>query len=232
MKKCILILFVFIPIALFSQSERLPVFKQCEGLDLKKIDSCFYKSTKELFFKEFNAPVILEREKYEGTVNVIFLVSKTGVFEIIYLNSPYKELKKEVERVFSTLPIITPASYNNKNIEMRFALPLNFPLQIGNEVIDEILEVKTDKKDISKIVNQNQDKVKFIEHKSQLNIPFNHLRYINYENALNKSNNSHTSVKPYVYNEVNKVYDLDAEKSQFLKSEQTSWIGKKLWNEH
>lgn len=232
MKKYILILFVFIPLALFSQSEKLPVFKKCEGLELKTIDSCFYKNTKDLFFKEFNSPVILEREKYEGTVNVLFLVSKKGVFEIIYLNSPYKELKNEVERVFATLPVITPASYNNKNVEMRFALPLNFPLQIGNDVIKEITEVKTRKKNISKTVYQNQKKEKFIEHKSQLNIPFNHLRYINYEYALNKNNNSHTSVKPYVYNEVNKVYDLDAEKSQFLKPNQTSWIGKKLWNEH
>ncbi len=59
---------------------------------------------------------------------------------MIYVNSPYKELKTEVERVFKTFPVIAPAQYNNNNIEMRFALPLNFPLQIGNEVLDEIVE--------------------------------------------------------------------------------------------
>ncbi len=72
----------------------------------------------------------------------------------------------------------------------------------------------------------------FIEHKSQLNIPFNHQRYINYEYALNKSTNTHTAVKPYVYSKVNSVYDLDAEKSRFLKPDQTTWLGRKLWNEH
>ena len=31
---------------------------------------------------------------------------------------------------------------------------------------------------------------------------------------------------------MNAVYDLDAEKSRFLKPDQTTWLGRKLWNEH
>ena len=215
---------------MFSQSERLPVFKSCDGQAIEKIESCFYKTTKELFFKEFNSPVILEREKYKGVVNIIFVVTNLGRFKLIYLNSPYKELKEEVERVFTTLPVISPAKFNNNTIEMRFALPLNFPLQIGNDVVEEVVAVTSIEKDIQ--ITKNVKKALFVEHKSQLNIPFNHQRYINYEYALNKNSNSHTAVKPYVYNNVNLVYDLDAEKSQFLKPEQTSWLGRKLWNEH
>ncbi len=230
MKKNLLLYFLLIPIFLFSQSERLPAFKSCEGQDIEKIESCFYKTTKELFFKEFNSPVILEREKYKETVNVIFVVTNLGRFKLIYLNSPYKELKEEVKRVFATLPMISPAKFNNNNIEMRFALPLNFPLQIGNDVVEEVIAINAIEKDI--LVTKKNKKVLFVAHKSQLNIPFNHQRYINYEYALNKNLNSHTAVKPYVYNNVNSVYDLDAEKSQFLKPEQTSWLGRKLWNEH
>ena len=230
MKKRLLLYFLLIPALIIAQSEKHPTFKSCEGQDIEKIESCFYKTTKELFFKEFNSPIILEQEKYKGTVNAVFVVTNTGRFKLIYIGSPYKELEQEVKRVFATLPVISPAKFNNNNIEMRFALPLNFPLQIGNEAVDNVVKVSAIKKNI--LDPKTNEKSLFIEHKSQLNIPFNHQRYINYEYALNKNTNTHTAVKPYVYNNINSVYDLDAEKSQFLKPEKTSWLEKKLWNEH
>jgi len=229
MKKSLLLYVLLIPVFIFAQSERHPAFKSCKELDIEKIELCFYKTTKELFFKEFNAPVILEREKYKGTVNVVFVVTNSGSFKLIYINSPYKELKEEVDRVFAMLPVISPAKFNNNAIEMRFALPLNFPLQIGNDVVEDVVtQTSIQKNSVTNSFVKNQ----FIAHKSQLNIPFNHQRYINYEYALHKNLNSHTAVKPYAYNTVNSVYDLDAEKSRFLKPEQTSWLGRKLWNEH
>ncbi|MFT5761374.1 MAG: hypothetical protein ACI8WA_000485 [Polaribacter sp.] len=230
MKKHLLLYSFLIPLFLSAQAERLPVFKSCENQNIEQIESCFYKTTKELFFKEFNSPVILEREKYKGTVSVVFVVTNTGNFKFIYINSPYKELQEEVKRVFETLPVISPAKYDNNNVEMRFALPLNFPLQIGNEIVEEVFEIQAKKNEIP--ISNTDEKSIFIEHKSQLNIPFTHQRYINYDYALNKNSNSHTAVKPYVYNNVNAVYDLDAEKSQFLKPNETSWLGRKLWNEH
>jgi hypothetical protein len=230
MKKLLLLTFLLTATFICAQSERLPTYKSCENQDIKNIESCFYKTTKESFFKEFNAPSIMDSEKYKGTVNVVFIVTNKGSFKLIYVNSPYKELKTEVERVFKTFPVIAPAQYNNNNIEMRFVLPLNFPLQIGNEVLDEIVEENQFKKVIP--LKKAIDKSLFIEHKSQLNMPFNHQRYINYEYALNKSTNTHSSVKPYTYSTVNSVYDLDAEKSRFLKADQTTWLGRKLWNEH
>ena len=231
MKKHLLLYLFLTPIFLSAQIEKLPVFKDCENKTIDNIESCFYKTTKELFFKEFNSPVILEREKFKGTISIVFVVTNTGSFKLIYINSPYKELQDEVKRVFNTLPVILPAKYNNNNVEMRFALPLNFPLQIGNEITEEIVKVKP----IEIKAISLQDKLKktlFIEHKSQLNIPFTHQRYINYDYALNKKVNTHTAIKPYVYNNINAVYDLDAEKSQFLKPDETTWLGKKFWNEH
>lgn len=230
MKKHLLFYFFLIPLLLSAQSERYPVFKSCENQNIEQIELCFYKTTKELFFKEFNSPVILEREKYKGTVSVVFVVTNTGDFKLIYINSPYKELEDEVKRVFEMLPVISPAKYNNNDVEMRFALPLNFPLQIGNEIAVEVVKLDPEKKEIP--ISNTTDKSIFIEHKSQLNIPFTHHRYINYDYALNKAANAHTAVKPYVYNNVNAVYDLDAEKSQFLKPDETTYLGKKLWNEH
>jgi hypothetical protein len=229
MKRVIFLLFLCFSLSsIVAQSEKFPVFENCTGQDLKEKESCFYEKTKKFFFENFNSPAILEREKYKATVNVIFVVSSTGQFKFIFANSPYKELQEEIKRVFDLFPVITPAKYNNHNVEMRFAIPLNFPLQVGNKVIDDIVEIKS-KEDLD--TNTTVGKQPFREHKSQLNIPFNHARYINYDYAFNKSN-IHSAVKPFVFSKVNAVYDLDAEKSQFLKPEENTWFGKKLWNEH
>ena len=234
MKKHFLLYFFLVPMLLSAQVQKHPAFKNCDNQNISKIESCFYKTTRELFFKEFKSPTILETERFKGNVNVVFVVTNTGNFKLVYINTPYKELKEEVQRVFNTLPVISPAKYNNNNVEMRFALPLSFPLQaksgVVEETIDEVVEVKSNKKEIP--FSNHVNKSDFIEHKSQLNIPFTHQRYINYDYALNKAKNGHTAVKPYVFSSVNTVYDLDAEKNQFLKPDKTTWLSRKLWNEH
>jgi len=113
---------------------------------------------------------------------------------------------------------------------MRFALPINFPLNKNNDP-EEIVEIEKEENPPVVLKKELKESI-FVEHQSQLNIPFNHQRYINYEYALNKESNSHKAIKPYVYSSVNKVYDLDKEKSQFLKPNKTSWLQRKIWNEH
>ena len=230
MKKKVLFFAFLIPFLIFGQSEKYPEYENCQNIEIKKSEQCFYKNTKELFFNEFKVPSIIINEKYKGNINAVFVVTNEGKFKVVYINSPYNELKLEVERVFKTFPKITPAKFNNNNVEMRFALPISFPLNKNNET-ETIVEVE--EKDIKKVsLKKDIKKSLFIEHNSQLNIPFTHQRYINYDFALNKSSNSHTAIKPYVYNTINEVYDLDAEKSQFLKPNETSYLGRKLWNEH
>ncbi len=230
MNKSLILFLLFTSVFAFSQSERHPAFTSCTNQDREAIETCFYKTTKELFFKEFKEPEIMIGENFRGAVNAVFVVTAAGQFKLIFVNAPFKELRVEVERVFAALPVITPAKYNGNAIEMRFVLPLNFPLQTQEEMPSKDQDVVLFKKDFSQ-VNAGK-KALFQEHKSQLNIPFNHQRYINYEYALLKNKNTHTAVKPYVYRAIDAVYDLDAEKRQFLKPEQTSWLGRKLWNEH
>ncbi|MDB4303786.1 hypothetical protein N9934_03240, partial [Desulfosarcina sp.] len=70
------------------------------------------------------------------------------------------------------------------------------------------------------------------EFKSQLNIPFTHSYYSKFDQSMNLvGTNSHTASKPFIYEEVSKYYDFDAEKKSLLK-EKESWAARKLWNEH
>ncbi len=71
----------------------------------------------------------------------------------------------------------------------------------------------------------------FPEHDSQLNIPFTHSSYAELEYYFNKGNNSHTASKPYSFMEAARHVDLNTLKLELLK-DKTSFMGRKLWNEH
>lgn len=224
-------LLLFIPLSLCAQQERFPVFDSCKGVAIDEMEACFYKELKTAFYKEFKAPPILEKENFKGTVNVIFLVNEEGNFGIVFVNSPYEELKQEVIRTFYTIPSVTPASYNNHDTEMQFVLPITFPLSDTTQPIKTVK--KEPKKDLQKVVQKEITKeTMFPEHYSQLNIPFVHQQYVDLEYALHKAKGTHTAAKPYIYNEMRPYIDLDAQKTAFLKPEKQTWVGKKFWNEH
>ncbi|MFY0629117.1 MAG: gliding motility protein RemB [Flavobacteriaceae bacterium] len=231
MKKLLFLLLLF-PYVVFSQTEKYPVFNDCRGETLENIKDCFYKLTKETFYNEFKEPPIISNENFKGTFNAIFIVTNKGEFKFIYLNSPYDELKKEVSRVFKSFPKIEPAQYNNHAVEMQFVFPLTFPL-VDDQEPEIINSYEPQKENIIEVVKKQQSiDGQFPIHKSQLNIPFTHQRYVDYEFAMHQSKGAHTAAKPYLYSDVNQYINLDSVKSQFLKPEVQSWFGKKLWNEH
>ena len=125
MKKT-LITFVLLlaSINLYSQMEKYPVFKACDSTEIASLSKCFKTEVKKAIIEEIKLPENVKNEKFTGSINVVFVVTSEGKFKTIYVNSPFKELKEELERVFTTLPTITPAKYNNHPIEMQFVLPL------------------------------------------------------------------------------------------------------------
>ena len=230
-KKTIVFIIALFPFVALAQTEKFPIFEACQNDSITNVETCFYSETKRLFFQEFKTPEIVKSNHYEDKVNATFIVTSTGEFKLIFIGTPYKEIKEEVTRVFASFPKITPATYNNHNIEMQFVLPISFP--ISDNVKEYTVSKQENKKDINLVVEQQQiaDST-FLEHSSQLNIPFVHQKYVGYEYALNKSTGSHTAVKPYIYSKVNKHFDFEADKKQFLKPEKKSWWGRKFWNEH
>lgn len=238
MKKLLFLLF-FTSFVAIAQTERYPVYNECKGETIEKIKDCFYKMTKETFYNEFKEPPIITNEGFKGIVNVVFVVTNQGDFKPIYVNSPFKDLEKEVIRVFKTFPKIEPAKYNNHNVEKQFVFPMVFPLLDDPE--PEMVYVyepqeddkKKSKKDINQVVKKQMlDAAAPSLYQSQLNIPFTHQRYVDYDYALHKASGAHTASKPYLYNYVNDYVNLDSIKQNFLKPEVTSWVGRKFWNEH
>ncbi|HEY9170519.1 MAG TPA: gliding motility protein RemB [Lutibacter sp.] len=227
-------LMLLISISGYSQIEKYPVFKECDSAVIAELEICFRNQVKNAVIAEFKIPENLKKDQYKASTNIVFLVDASGNFKVIYVNSPYKELKAEIERVFATLPTITPAKYNNHPIEMQFVFPLKIPLEDNIEEVitqKEVIVAETLPKQKEALTLAQAKTTLFPEHKSELQIPFTHAMYNAYDAYLNKADNSHTGVKPYLYNEVGEYVDLDVLKNKVITPKST-WFGRKLLNEH
>lgn len=225
------LIFFLVSVSAFSQIEKYPVFKNCDSLQIEQLQACFKSELKNAILKTFKTPQNVVQDDYKGTINIVFVVTAKGDFKLIYVNSPYNELKEEVDRVFKTLPTITPAKYNNHSVEMQFGFPLKIPIEANSEIIpisepDEIIALKT-----TEIPKDTIIKSLFPEHKSELNVPLLHSTYNSFEFYMNLGDNTHTTMKPYVYSEVLPQLNLDNQKAKLLQDRKT-WFGRKLWNEH
>ncbi len=246
MKKSILFLsFLFFSFFIEAQNEKPPVFPGCERLDITQLEKCFYSNLKDNVYKNFKTPQKVIDDRYKGKINVAFVVTKNGEVKVIYVNSAYKELDEETKRVFSMLPVITPAVFEGRNIDKRYLFPINIPIEPYEpeeytavtpppvvekpEPQPEIIK-KKDLKD--EVFKKNPDYANlFPEFQSELNIPFTHQEYDEIIYDLDRGENTHTTFKPYLYNEIKPYTDLQEKREKILKDKH-SWGGRKLFNEH
>lgn len=228
MKKILLSLsFLFlISISVNAQLSIPPVYKGCEDITQVNLGGCFSRQVKADVLAEFKVPDIVEEKGYRGRINVVFVVTKEGEFEVLYVNSVYPELEAEVKRVFKNLPRIQPPTFNGRPIDERYQLPINIPLTDNTNETIEVVE----KKDMEQEVLKNQNTL-FPEFQSELNIPFVHMEYDDIIYHLNKNDNTHTASKPYLFNEVKPYIDLESKRNSIL-NDKSSWGGRKLSNEH
>lgn len=251
-KLILIIIFVFVSSHINAQIETVPVYPGCESIDVTQTEKCFYNKLEYNVHQNFETPQKVKDDRFQGKINIVFSVSKEGTFKVIYVETIYKELEDEAKRVFSNLPQITPAKYEGRSIEKRYALPISIPIEpyeevditeyVAPPVVTKIIEPEvttiidpkvttkeniTIEKDITLI---NKDTL-FPEFYSELNIPHTHQEYDEIIYYLNKGENAHTAFKPYLYNEVKPYIDLNTKRSTILKDKNT-WAGRKLFNEH
>lgn len=217
----------------FGQSQKFPVYMGCESETSEALETCFITSVKNDVLTLFKTPEIMISDNFKGTVNVLFFVDRNGEFAVAHVNSPYRELEETITAVFNELPSVVPAQFDGRAVEMSFSLPLHFPnphSHRNTEITVDDASYYVKDPEVKKPLTRAFTK-KFVEHQSNLNIPFHHARYARIEKEFIKGDNVHTAVKPYSFAKVEPYIDLDAEKSQFLKKKKT-WLGRKFWNEH
>ena len=223
--------------------EKPPIFPECESQPIDQLKVCFNNKLNAYIFNNFKVPQIVTDDAYNGDVKILFEVDKEGQINLLYTDAVYDELKDETKRVFETLPKVVPGTYNGKPTFFQYSLSVKIPLQDPELITNK--EEKASIPDVKEITDLNQlvsnefdsvnmttTKYEKLEYQSQLNIPFTHNYYARFDHHMNAlGTNSHTAAKPFLYDEVQKYYDFQAEKEALVKGSD-SWWSRKLWNEH
>ena len=225
----------------FTSYEKPPVFKSCDSVAVDQLKPCFNFTLNTFIYENFKVPQVVSDESYKGNVQLLFEVNNEGEFKIIYADAIYDELKVESKRVFDLLPKITPATYNGNSTFTQYSISIAIPLtEPKEESITSSGEVAVTENDslnatLSDEFDQIEKELKpyeKLEYTSQLNIPFTHSYYARFDDEMNAiGTNSHTAAKPFVYSDVARYYDIQAEKESLAKDTDT-WLGKKVFNEH
>ena len=222
----------------FSDFETYPVFSECQNSVHNQEEVCFKNTLKQFVTDNFTLPQKVSEENYTGEMLVLFEVTSEGDFKVLYTDAIYSELKDEINRVFNELPQIAPATFNGKPTFVQFRMPLMIPM-IHNKTIPAEIESIAIEDTVQEIPNVLEEYEKIVsrpfkirETTSNLNIPLSHERYSRFDAEINRiGTNSHTASKPFLYSEISKYYDFDREREQLTKNT-SSWLGRKLWNEH
>ena len=242
MKQFIILLLLFVQYNSYTQNnndfEKPPVFPDCDGIKIDALQKCFDKNVFTQIYENFKMPEKALNKNYKGEVVVLFEVDTTGLFRVIYVDAMYDELKTETKRVFSTFPKIKPATYNGRPTYKQYSIPIKIPLvnqTISTQDLAQEKEISKLEKEAKAEFDAVNEALQTFENKqfsSQLNIQFTHSDYSRFDRNLNLvGTNSHTASKPFIYEDVSKYYDFDAEKENLQKDTET-WAGRKLWNEH
>ncbi|WP_433765350.1 energy transducer TonB [Flavobacterium ginsenosidimutans] len=217
-------------------AEMFPVFPNCENLEGKKLENCFYKEVQDFVFNNFQVPENLKQNNYKGEVKVLFEVNAEGEFKVIYVSAGNEELSEEAKRVFGAFPKIKPSTYNGKPTYSKYNISIDIPLKSSEQIAAEALAVAEILKPVEKPMTELDSivykKYNNPEFESHLNIPFSHSYYAQFDAAMNQvGSNNHTASKPYTYAEVSKYYNLKAV-NESLQKKTSTWLGRKWWNEN
>lgn len=245
MKNFFLFIFFAFQLHVFCQNtntyEKPPVFPKCETEPFENLKACFNNKINQFIFDNFKIPQIVTEDSYNGDVKVLFEVNTEGAINVIYVDAVYEELKTETKRIFEDLPKVEPSTYNGKPTYVQYSIGIKIPLKNPAVIQNEVAETETVKqvRDLNETVSQEYDSInksitqyEDLEYASQLNIPFTHHFYARFDGNMNGlGTNSHTAVKPFVYNDVAPYYDFQAENKELLKGSE-GWWSRKLWDEH
>jgi len=186
-----------------SSSERFPIFPNCENLEAKALENCFYNQVQDFVFQNFVVPENLVQNNFKGNIKVLFEVNEKGVFKVIYVNAVDDLLIQETKRVFGKFPKIKPSTYNGSpkfsQYNITISIPLKSPEQMASEAVVAAETVKVTPKKLTELDSIVYEKFNNPQFNSHLNVPFLHSNYAHFDASMNQvGSNNHTASKPYL----------------------------------
>lgn len=250
MSKFFLALLLLFSVGVSGQLEQTPLYPGCDTASGSR-EECFHTKVGQFVFENFKVPSDLP-EAYNGIATILFEVTDSGEFKVLYVDTDLPSIGSEARRVFSSMPKVSPATYNGKPTYSKYTLRLAVPLvdpastqmqDVGKPVthpsgMTTVAKAEKPKKDRSKQLAEFDSVAKLYkkwdnpQFRSHLNIPFSHSYYAQFDDALNQIGaNNHTASKPYSYADVQRYYNLDTAYAKIAKNKR-GWWGRKLWNEN
>jgi protein TonB len=107
----------------FIRVEQAPRFPGCEGDNEEELKNCFNKKMNKFVAKNFN-PNINSTFQGKQKVYVQFEINAEGNIVNIKARSPLRQLEKEAIEVIGELPKMIPAKQRNRNVSIRYNLPI------------------------------------------------------------------------------------------------------------
>jgi protein TonB len=113
----------------FSLIEDAPIYPGCEKyktkVDRKK---CMSKQIQKHINRKFDVDLASELGLDEGKkrIDVLFVIGENGNVTGIQSRAPHPKLKKEAERVIKLLPKMEPGKQRDKNVKVKYTLPIIF----------------------------------------------------------------------------------------------------------
>lgn len=115
-----------LPISLVEQAPRYPGCNKKTEIEFKK---CLNDKIVKFVSKKFN-PNLASEMNIHGKlkIQVQFEIDKNGDIINIKARSSHKKLEKEAKRVIGKLPKMIPAKQQNKNVGVRYNLPILYSI--------------------------------------------------------------------------------------------------------
>ncbi|GFE02190.1 hypothetical protein KUL156_47820 [Alteromonas sp. KUL156] len=111
--------------------QNTPVFKGCEGLSEEENIKCFERKMQQHIQRNFNSELAQDVGLNSGKYKILtqFVIDKLGNVTDIQIRAPHTKLKKETNRVVNKIPKFTPGKQNNKEVKVKYTLPITFRVE-------------------------------------------------------------------------------------------------------
>ncbi|MEQ3498944.1 energy transducer TonB [Tenacibaculum sp. SSH1-16] len=81
--------------------------------------------------RNFNSELAQDVGLNSGKYKILtqFVIDKLGNVTDIQIRAPHAKLKKETNRVVNKIPKFTPGKQNNKEVKVKYTLPITFRVE-------------------------------------------------------------------------------------------------------
>ena len=115
----------------FILIEKVPVYPGCRGNNTK-LKKCFTAKVTKYFGKKFDVNLANELglEPGKKKLFVVFTINKKGNITNVRARGPHPRLEKEVVKIISSLPKMTPGKQRGTPVGVSYSIPITFEVRV------------------------------------------------------------------------------------------------------